>query len=126
MPIRQWRNGMASAADSVAKGTLTNLGTRLLGVAAVLAITTLTARLGTEVQGAFALFTGVEGLLLALFSGFGIALARRVSHHGESPRALTTGVRRCGCWRSPRLACCWRRTWPGCGSAKAGWARWRC
>ena len=79
-------------ADSVARGTLTNLVTRLLGVAAVLAITTLTARLGTEVQGAFALFTGVEGVLLALFSGLGIALARRVSHHQESPRALTTAV----------------------------------
>ena len=83
---------MGSTADSVAKGTLTNLGTRLIGVAAVLAITTLTARLGTEVQGAFALFTGIEGVLLALFSGFGIALARRVSHHRESPRELTTAV----------------------------------
>lgn len=74
--------------DSVKRGTLINLATRLLGVALVLAITAITARIGTETQGAFALFTSVEGVLLALLSGFGIALARRVSHHGEQPRAL--------------------------------------
>ena len=74
--------------DTVARGTLINLATRTAGVAAVLLITAITARLGTETQGAFALFTSVEGVLLALLSGFGIALARRVSHHGEAPRAL--------------------------------------
>jgi O-antigen/teichoic acid export membrane protein len=79
-------------ADSVARGTLTNLLTRVVSVAAVLAITALVARRGTEVQGAFALFTGVEGVLLALFSGFGVALARRVSHHREEPRALVSAV----------------------------------
>jgi O-antigen/teichoic acid export membrane protein len=80
------------ATDSVARGTLINLGTRLLGVALVLAITAITARIGTETQGAFALFTSVEGVLLALLSGFGIALARRVSHHGEQPRALVSAT----------------------------------
>lgn len=74
--------------DSVARGTLINLTTRLVGVGLVLAITAITARLSTEVQGAFALFTSVEGVLLSLMSGFGIALARRISHHGEQPRAL--------------------------------------
>jgi O-antigen/teichoic acid export membrane protein len=74
--------------DSVARGTLINLATRTAGVGAVLLITALTARLGTETQGLFALFTSVEGVLLALFSGFGIALARRISHHGEQPRGL--------------------------------------
>lgn len=78
--------------DSVRRGTLINLATRLAGVALVLAITTVTARIGTETQGAFALFTSVEGVLLALFSGFGIALARRVSHHGEQPRALVAAT----------------------------------
>lgn len=80
------------ATDSVARGTLINLATRLLGVALVLGITAITARIGTETQGAFALFTSVEGVLLALLSGFGIALARRVSHHGEEPRALVTAT----------------------------------
>ncbi len=72
--------------DSVKKGTLVNLATRGAGVAAVLGITALVARVSPQAQGTFALFTSVEGLLLALLSGFGIALARRVSHHGEEPR----------------------------------------
>lgn len=78
----------AGAAAGVVRGTAINLATRLLAVALVLAITAFTARLGTAQQGAFALFTSIEGVLLALLSGFGIALARRVSHHGEQPRAL--------------------------------------
>jgi O-antigen/teichoic acid export membrane protein len=110
--------------DSVARGTLINLVTRLAGVALVLAITTVTARIGTETQGAFALFTSVEGVLLALFSGFGIALARRVSHHGEQPRALVAAtvlaciglglvarpaVGAVGAGRRPTSGCgCWR------------------
>ena len=82
----------ASSAPSVVRGTAVNLLARLAAVALVLVITTLTARLGTQVQGAFALFTSIEAVLLALFSGFGIALARRVSHHGEAPRALLGAV----------------------------------
>lgn len=78
--------------DSVARGTAINLANRLLAVGLVLAITTFTARLGTETQGAFALFTSVEGVLLALLSGFGIALARRISHHGEQPRELLGAI----------------------------------
>ena len=78
--------------DSVARGTLINLATRLAGVALVLALTAITARIGTEAQGAFALFTSIEGLWLALLSGFGIALARRVSHHREQPHALVAAV----------------------------------
>ncbi|MDQ2779549.1 MAG: polysaccharide biosynthesis C-terminal domain-containing protein [Pseudomonadota bacterium] len=78
--------------DSVARGTVVNLVARTLTVFGVLAITTLTARLGPAVQGAFALFVSVEGACAALLSGFGIALARRVSHHGEHPRALLSAV----------------------------------
>ncbi len=78
--------------DSVARGTLVNLGARTLTVAGVLAITTLTARLGPSVQGAFALFVSIEGGCAALLSGFGIALARRVSHHGDDPRALLSAI----------------------------------
>ncbi len=81
--------------DSVARGTAINLATRLLAVGLVLLITAFTARLGTETQGAFALFTSVEGVLLALLSGFGIALARRISHHGEQPRELLGAVVLC-------------------------------
>ncbi len=78
--------------DSVARGTAINLTARLLAVGGVLLITAFTARLGTDKQGGFALFTSVEGLLLALWSGFGVALARRVSHHGEQPRELLSAV----------------------------------
>lgn len=78
--------------DSVARGTLVNLATRLLGVALVLAITAVAARQGAQVQGAFALFTSVEAVLLALFSGFGIALARQVSQSGQWPRALVSAT----------------------------------
>ncbi len=77
---------------SVVRGAAINLATRLLAVGLVLAITAFTARLGTDKQGAFALFTSVEGVLLALLSGFGIALARRVSHHGEMPRELLGAI----------------------------------
>jgi O-antigen/teichoic acid export membrane protein len=80
------------AADGVARGTLINLFTRLAGVAAVLGITALTARISTQAQGVFALFTSVEGVLLALLSGFGVALARRLSHHAEQPRALVSAM----------------------------------
>lgn len=79
-------------ADSIARGTLINLATRTAGVAAVLAITAVTARISTQAQGTFALFTSLEGVLLALLSGFGIALARRVSHHGEQPRAWVSAM----------------------------------
>ena len=78
--------------DSVARGTLINLATRLAGVGLVLALTAITARIGTEAQGAFALFTSVEGVWLALLSGFGIALARRVSHYGEQPTPLVAAI----------------------------------
>ena len=74
--------------DSVARGTLINLATRVVAVALGLAITLYTARLGPEQQGAFALFTAVEAVLLALGSGFGVAIARRISHHGERPGGL--------------------------------------
>lgn len=74
--------------DSVARGTLINLGSRTATVALGLAITWTTARLGTQQQGSFALFTAVEAALLTLFSGLGMALARRISHHGERPTRL--------------------------------------
>ncbi len=77
---------------SVARGTAINLVSRLAAVGLLLLITAFTARLGPDRQGMFALFTSVEGLLLALCSGFGIALARQVSHHGEAPRAMAGAV----------------------------------
>lgn len=78
--------------DSVARGTLINLFTRILGIALGLAIVLATARLGPVPQGTFALFTAVESSLLMLGSGFGVALARRVSQHSQLPVALVGAV----------------------------------
>lgn len=74
--------------DSIRRGSLINLATRLVAVALGLGITLITARLGPEAQGGFALFTAVESVLLAAVSGFGVAIARRISHHGEQPAQL--------------------------------------
>jgi O-antigen/teichoic acid export membrane protein len=74
--------------STIARGTVVNLGTRIAAIALGVSITLLTARMGTEAQGKFALLTSVETLLLALFSGFGVALARRVSHGGERPEQI--------------------------------------
>lgn len=76
--------------DSIRRGSLINLATRVLAVVLGLVITLYTARLGTAQQGAFALFTAVESVLLALVSGFGVAIARRISHHGEQPAGLVS------------------------------------
>ena len=83
---------MSRSVAGVARGTAINLASRLGAVGLVLLITAFTARLGTSQQGAFALFTSVEGVLLALLSGFGIALARRISHHGEPSRELLGAI----------------------------------
>ncbi len=78
--------------DSVARGTAVNVVTRTLAVLGVLAVTTVAARLSTQAQGVFALFTSVEAGLVAAGSGFGIALARRISHHGERPRGWLSAM----------------------------------
>ena len=71
-------------ADSVARGTLINLATRTAGVVAVLGITALTARISTQAQGTFALFTSVEGVLLADGLGAGVLV------HGVSVQAIVS------------------------------------
>lgn len=78
--------------SNIVRGSLINIATRIAVVAMGLGITLVTARLGTQQQGTFALFTAVESILLMLFSGFGIALARRVSHHRERPGGLAGAI----------------------------------
>ncbi len=73
---------------SLARASLVNLGSRLLAVALGLALTLYTARLGPAAQGAFALFLAVESVLLAAGTGFGVAVARELSHHGRHPGGL--------------------------------------
>lgn len=85
----------------LAHGAWINFVTRTAAVVLGLLITLLAARLGTEAVGVFALFTAVEAAVLALASGGGIVLARRISHFGQAPggalsalalTALTTGA----------------------------------
>ncbi|MFM2066771.1 MAG: hypothetical protein RLZZ584_1680 [Pseudomonadota bacterium] len=74
--------------SGIARASLVNLVTRVAAVGLGLAITLYVARLGPARQGEFALFTAVESVLMALTSGFGVAIARRISHHGERPAGL--------------------------------------
>ena len=73
---------------SLAQGAAINLASRIATVLIGLVLLFLVARLGPQVQGAFALFVALESLLLALFSGLGLLLARQVSHHGARPGPL--------------------------------------
>jgi O-antigen/teichoic acid export membrane protein len=69
---------------SLAKGAALNLAGRVSTVLAGLLLMTLVARLGPSSQGIFALFVACEAVLLALFSGFGLWLARA---HSQAPDA---------------------------------------
>jgi O-antigen/teichoic acid export membrane protein len=71
----------------LAQGAALNLAARVAAMALALAVLVVVARMGPAVQGAFALFVAVESVLLTLGSGFGIALARRLSHHGDDAAA---------------------------------------
>lgn len=73
--LRALKNAWAS----VPRAALGNLVAKLLIVALGLGITVLVARQGPRVQGAFALFVAVESVLLTLFSGLGLWLARQMS-----------------------------------------------
>lgn len=75
----------------LARGASLNLLARAATVALGLALMVAVARRGPAVQGAFALFVAVESVLLTLGSGFGLALARRISHHREPPAPLLRG-----------------------------------
>ncbi|MES2888389.1 MAG: polysaccharide biosynthesis C-terminal domain-containing protein [Pseudomonadota bacterium] len=76
---------MSVPSQSLAQGAWVNVVTRSGAVVLGLLITLVAARLGTEAVGVFALFTAVESALLALASGGGIVLARRISHFGWAP-----------------------------------------
>lgn len=79
---------------SLARGAALNLAARLATVALGLAILVAVARLGPEVQGAFALFVAIEAGLLALFSGLGLLLAREISHRLAAPGPLLAALLR--------------------------------
>ncbi len=71
----------------LAPGAARHLAARAAATGLGVAVVVVVARLGPAVQGAFALFLAVEAALLTLCSGFGLALARRISHHGDDGAA---------------------------------------
>lgn len=83
---------MSAPGPGLAQGAWVNVVTRSAAVALGLLITLVAARLGTEAVGVFALFTAVESAVLALASGGGIALARRISHFGLAPGGALSGL----------------------------------
>lgn len=70
---------------SLAKGTALNLAGRMCTVLAGLVLMILVARLGPNAQGVFALFVACESILLTLFSGLGLWLARAHSKNQIQP-----------------------------------------
>ncbi|MEY4765742.1 MAG: hypothetical protein RI907_2415 [Pseudomonadota bacterium] len=78
--------------SAVPRAAFGNLLAKLLMVGLGLGITVTVARLGTQVQGAFALFVAVESGLLTLFSGLGLWLARQMSRQagGESGASVAS------------------------------------
>jgi O-antigen/teichoic acid export membrane protein len=81
-------------APSLLNGAMLHASARVLTLGLGLALLIVVARLGPEVQGAFALFVAVESLLLALCSGLGLVLAREVSHTGASPASRVRALLR--------------------------------
>ena len=79
----------------VATGSLTNLATRVASTLGLLALTVVAARMGAQVQGAFALFASAEALLVAAGSGLGLALSRQVSRQGAGGGASLGLMRAC-------------------------------
>lgn len=78
----------------LARGAALNLAARVATVLLGLAILVTVARFGPEVQGAFALFVAFESLLLTLFSGLGLLLAREISHRQVPPAPLLSALLR--------------------------------
>lgn len=81
-----------SRSSSLLQGAAINLVGKVVLVAAGLFITFIVARQGPSVQGAFSLFAACEAVMLALFSGLGLALAREVSHHRNDPAAALSAM----------------------------------
>ena len=76
-------------------GTALNLAGRLCTVVVGLGLMTLVARLGPSSQGIFALFVACESVLLTLFSGLGLWLARA---HSQDPEARLPELHSTAVW----------------------------
>lgn len=77
---------------SISRGAISHFVAKSLAVALGMAIIAIVARQGPEQQGVFSLLVASEAVYAALFSGIGLAVARRVSHHGDEAGAWLTGA----------------------------------
>jgi O-antigen/teichoic acid export membrane protein len=69
---------------TLTRSALGHFLSRLSAVGLGLAVLSLAARQGPAEQGMFSLLVATEALYAALFSGFGLVVARQVSHHRAS------------------------------------------
>lgn len=69
---------------SLTRSALSHFLARLSAVGLGLALLALAARQGPAEQGVFSLLVATEAVYAALFSGFGLVVARQVSHHREA------------------------------------------
>ncbi len=83
-----------AAPFALSRGAALNIGARVATLALGLLLLVVVARQGPQVQGALALFVSAEALLLTLFSGLGLVLAREVSHHRADPAPLLRSMLR--------------------------------
>ncbi|WP_119153756.1 polysaccharide biosynthesis C-terminal domain-containing protein [Caldimonas tepidiphila] len=77
---------------SISRGALVHLAARLLAVALGMGLVVVVARRGPEAQGQFSLLMATEAVFVALFSGFGLVVARQISHHREQAPAWLGGA----------------------------------
>ncbi|GIX23097.1 polysaccharide biosynthesis C-terminal domain-containing protein [Caldimonas sp.] len=69
---------------SLTRSALSHFLCRLAAVGLGLVLLGLVARQGPQEQGVFSLLVATEAVYAAMFSGFGLVVARQVSHHREA------------------------------------------
>lgn len=74
--------------STIARGAILNLAFRVASVVLALAITVITARLGTEERGSYSLLTLSASIITTLFSGLGPAIAYRISRQQQHASPL--------------------------------------
>ncbi|WP_281915080.1 lipopolysaccharide biosynthesis protein [Caldimonas thermodepolymerans] len=77
---------------SISRGAISHFVAKSLAVALGMALIAIVARQGAQHQGAFSLLVATEAVYAALFSGIGLAVARRVSHHGDEAGTWLAGA----------------------------------
>ncbi|MCM5680837.1 polysaccharide biosynthesis C-terminal domain-containing protein [Schlegelella sp. S2-27] len=80
------------SSSSISRGAISHFVAKSLAVALGMTIIAIVARQGPLEQGMFSLLVATEAVYAALFSGIGLAVARRVSHHGDEAGVWLTSA----------------------------------